>query len=118
MAEDSQGVLQEKPEMHQLLYLEGEGDTPAVRVITEVKSKWEKLAHSLKFNAGIIAGVEVDKRGDCERACMEIFTRWLKGDPDTRQPVTWNTLIQTLRATDSSFEPLIRQLIYTLLHQN
>ncbi len=114
--EDTQAVLQASPILYQLQYLEvGEG-SGAVRVIREVASKWEQVADCLRFSPGVIAGVRENNPRDCDKACRRILELWLNGDRETRQPVTWNTLLQTLRETDPAFEPLADQLKYALLH--
>ncbi len=93
-------ILQRRPENHELHYLEYEGGSGrvVVRVTEELSSCWEKLADCLRFHSGVVGGVQEDEHHSCEAACCSILILWLQGDPDTRKPVTWATLIQAICA--------------------
>lgn len=65
-----------------------------VRVVEEISCNWEKLALVLQFRDGVIREVEQDQHFQVEAACRTILQRWLDGE--SRQPVTWETLIKCL----------------------
>ena len=58
---------------------------------------WKDLAIALGFDQSRIMIIEEDYRGRVERACQEMFMRWLDGEHDLAQPCTWDTLIKCLR---------------------
>ena len=93
-----------------------EGVTGAVRVIEAVAPKWRELADCLGLNPSKIAVVGADYPLDCEGACRMILELWLRGDRGTREPVSWSTLIQALRETSPTFEPLANELTDILVH--
>ncbi len=106
-----------EPILHELRYLEYQDDSgrSGVRVIEGLSSRWEALADCLKFRSGVIGGIKKNNPCDCDAACREILNLWLRGDRETRQPVTWDTLIQTIREIDSKFDSLADKLTRALL---
>ena len=60
-----------------------------MKVIEGVAAEWEELAKALHFDSSVIEHM----RGT-EYACWDILWRWLEGE--TRQPVNWDTLIESL----------------------
>ena len=60
-----------------------------MKVIEGVAAGWEELAKALHFDSSVIEHM----RGT-EDACWNILWRWLEGE--TRQPVNWITLIESL----------------------
>ena len=72
-------------------------DGRKVRVIERVAPDWKDLAIALGFDQSRIMIIDEDCRGRVERACQEMFMRWLNGEHDLAQPCTWDTLINRLR---------------------
>ena len=72
-------------------------DGRKVRVIERVAPDWKDLAIALGFEQSRIMIIDEDCRGRVERACQEMFMRWLDGGHDLAQPCTWDTLIKCLR---------------------
>ena len=83
----------DRPNLYQLQKIEGQGGR-TVKLIEQVAPFWDQLACSLHFRPAVIQAIDRDHR-KCERACMDMSTRWLEGS--ARQPVTWKTLIAALR---------------------
>ena len=102
-------TLAKKPTFHQLLWLRGR-EEKTVKVVEEVAAKWELLAYALHFSPAIVETIRRDKLHECVPACQEILHRWLNGE--TRQPVSWQTLINSLR--DCDFNTLADDLLATL----
>ncbi len=113
-------ILQRRPENHELHYLDYEGDSGpvVVRVIEELSSCWEKLADCLRFRPGVIGGVKLDDPHSCNTVCCRILILWLQGGADTRQPVTWATLVQAIREVGSNFDSFADRLTCALLHSS
>ena len=85
----------DKPKFHHLKLFKGK-DGNTIRVIKTDASKWDEVAYSLHFKRQVVNTISRDDPQD-ESACEEVLDRWLSGDLTTRQPVTWATLIQSLR---------------------
>ncbi len=115
LTEEKRALLQETPFLHQLWHLipEGQPSQRGVKVIEVVSHKWQCLALSLRFEKHLIRIIETNYRNDCEAACRDMFRRWLQGRDDTRQPVTWDTLIRSLYET-GTFETLGNKLVHVL----
>ena len=71
-------------------------DGRKVQVIERVAPDWIYLAEVLGFDHFRIMIIYEDW-GREERACQEMFMRWLDGGHDLVQPCTWDTLIKCLR---------------------
>ena len=82
-----------QPKLYQLQRLEGRGGN-IVEVIDKTAASWEKLALALHFEGHILEIVNRDHTS-VVRACQDVLSRWLRGE--ARQPVNWNTLIESLR---------------------
>ena len=92
-------VLSSLPiELHQLELLEENGST--VRIINTVASKWDRIAIRLHFSGHDISRIERDHEKSVVRACQTMFSEWLEGKG--RKPISWNTLIKTLKEADYS----------------
>ena len=65
-------------------------------MIEEVAAEWEKLALALHFQTFVIDIVRRNTFHRTEDACREVLQRWLEGQEETRQPVNWATLIDSL----------------------
>ena len=64
-------------------------------MIEEVAGYWEDLARALHFESSVIEHIG-DMFFQTEDACREVLRRWLEGQGETRQPVNWATLIDSL----------------------
>lgn len=60
---------------------------------------WKDLACFLDFPHHIIKVIEKESDGP-EAAFDELIHRWLNGAEDTRQPVSWNTLLLALEEAE------------------
>ncbi len=78
-----------------------------------VSPEWKKLALCLDFEEHVIRTI-ASNHPACEAACRDMFERWLQGRHNTRQPVTWETLITSLYEADSSFRNLADKLVAAL----
>ena len=58
-------------------------------------TEWEELAKALHFESSVIEHVSHTLH-QTKDACQEILRRWLEGQEETRQPVNWDTLIDSL----------------------
>ena len=65
-----------------------------MKVIKKVAVDWTKVALCLEFDSSVIRVIEYDYPHMTERACEEMFERWLSGE--ACQPITWKRLIQAL----------------------
>ena len=84
-----------------------------VKIIEQVASQWEQLAYALQFSSAVVKTIERDNTKDCTAACTELLHRWVCGAEGTRQPISWATLIESLR--DCDFTVLARDLDNVLL---
>ena len=64
-------------------------------MIEEVAESWEYLARALHFESSVIEHI-TDMFYQTEDTCREVLRRWLEGQEETRQPVNWATLIDSL----------------------
>ena len=64
-------------------------------MIEEVAGYWEDLARALHFESSVIEHI-INIFYQREDTCQEVLLRWLKGQEETRQPVNWATLIDSL----------------------
>ena len=62
-------------------------------VIPTVASKWRELSDLLEIDPNVTANIEEKTKGDPEKACREVFTRWLKGEGGNP---TWEELLDAL----------------------
>ena len=67
-----------------------------MKVIESVAAQWEHLALALHFEGRVIDSVKRNNFYQTEDACREMLRRWLEGQGETRQPVNWATLIDSL----------------------
>ncbi len=103
VGEEVKAALQKAPELHQLHYMEVKDSSgvSAMQLINEVAHQWEKMALSLHFKDYTIQSISKNHPKDCEAACLDMFTKWLLGNPDTCQPIAWQTLIESIGETNS-----------------
>ena len=85
----------DRPCLQKLHYLQGRGGR-RVRVIESVATNWEYLAQALHFEDGVIETVRRDAYNRAEDSCQEVLRLWLEGQAESRQPVNWGTLIDSL----------------------
>ena len=67
-----------------------------MKVIESVAAQWEQLALALHFGSSVIDIVKRNNFYQTEDTCREMLQRWLEGQGETRQPVNWATLIDSL----------------------
>ena len=82
-------------------------------MIEGVAANWEELAYALHFTPSIVRTIRRDNPQDSVSACEEILYQWMSGCEGTRQPVTWKTLMESLR--DCDFSTLADDLTNALL---
>ena len=85
------------PRMYELQRLKL-GGGKAIRVIKSIAYKWEQLAYGLHFGPEEVETIRRDTFHQTEPACEEVLGHWLRGEH--RTPVTWGTLIQSLKDAD------------------
>jgi len=85
----------DRPEMWQLQSFVGVSGRP-VRVVENVCAVWKKLSLALQFHGGVISAVEQSQHFQVEAACLTMLQRWLDGEGQLLQPVTWKALIGCL----------------------
>ena len=73
-------------------------------MIEEVAGYWEDLARALHFESSVIEHMFYQR----EDVCQEVLRRWLGGQEETRQPVNWATLIDSL--TEAGFVDVAEDL--------
>ena len=86
----------DQPKLHELQLLE-DINGMTCRIIERVGPDWKDLAIALGFSQSIVMLIEEDCQGRVDRACQEMFMRWLAGGYYLAQPCTWDTLIKCLR---------------------
>ena len=69
-------------------------DEREIKIVTEVAGMWEWMAGRLGLSDPEVIIIQRNHPNDVESACTDMFRRWLAG---RRQPVTWQTLINSLR---------------------
>ena len=80
----------------------------------EVAAHWHDFAIALGFKPHIIKIIEQQTRCNPEDACREMFFRWLHGDKSL-QPVTWKTVITSLRRINlNSLAEIVNEILITL----
>ena len=114
LEEEKLATLQQYPKFFQLrdLTKTTEQGEVSVNVIEEVSGRWQDLARCLEFKAREIQKIEKDYKY-VDDACRAILDMWHQGYPNTREPVTWKTLIHTL--CDAGFEDVADRLLKILL---
>ena len=66
-------------------------------VVNQVASKWEGIALYLGMRQSVVEIVLKNIPRNCERACREMFRRWLAGGENTGdKPRTWGTVLKAL----------------------
>ena len=91
-------------------------DGKTVRVIEEVSAKWKDVAIALRFDIHKLNNLESDAQHVSECACREMFIKWLDKREDLRRPITWATLIQSLK--DAQLVKTAEKLKYVCLNLN
>ena len=86
-----------------------------MRVIEEVSAKWKDLAIALRFDSYRLKSLENNVQHTSEFACRGMFIRWLDRREDLRRPVTWATLIQSLK--DAQLATIAEKLKYVCLNR-
>ena len=69
-------------------------DEREIKIIREVAGMWEWMAGRLGLSDTEVIIIQRNHPNDVESACTDMFRRWLAG---RGQPVTWQTLINSLR---------------------
>ena len=64
-------------------------------MVEAVAVEWAELAKTLHFDSSVIEDVR-ERFPQPEDACQEVLWRWLDGQEGARQPVHWDTLIDSL----------------------
>lgn len=77
-------------------------DNKVVRIIATAAADWEKIATRLHFEGFSIASIERDCPHSVESACTKVFTYWLDGNEELREPRTWSTVIKVLKEAELS----------------
>ena len=106
-------VTDVRPKLKDLQLLK-DHDGHEIRIIERVASKWIVLAVALNFDESRIEIIEEDKGRSVEKACLEMFIRWLNGEHDQKMS-TWGTLIQCL--TQAGLDDVARTLKKILAKQ-
>ena len=76
--------------------------TPTLRtlddkVVAIVAAKWDTLAIHLGVDSSLVAIVRKNNPADCEGACRDLLTRWLKRDRNSGSDArTWRTVVQAV----------------------
>ena len=86
-----------------------------MRVIEEVSAKWKDLAIALRFDSYRLKSLENNVQHISECACRGMFIKWLDRREDLRRPVTWATLIQSLK--DAQLATIAEMLKYVCLNR-
>ena len=86
-----------------------------MRVVEEVSAKWKDIAIALRFDNHGLKNLENDVQHVSECACREMFIKWLDKREDLRRPVTWATLIQSLK--DAQLVTTAEKLKYVCLNR-
>ena len=84
-------------------------------VVTAVAANWERLALELRVKDFVSKIVSKDHPSDCVGACLDILTRWLRGEQHTGGGErTWSTLLTVLgRAGFAELERSLRREHFT-----
>ena len=93
-------MIDQKPELNELQLLETGGKT--VRVFESTASRWKDLAIALGFDGPRIESIEKDSLNRAEEACCRMINKWLDGEHDLCESVTWATLIKCLKRINLS----------------
>ena len=84
-------------------------------VVTAVAANWERLALELRVKDYVSKIVSKDHPSDCIGACLDILSRWLRGEQHTGEGErTWSTLLTALgRAGFAELERSLRREHFT-----
>ena len=84
-------------------------------VVTAVAANWERLALELRVKDFVSKIVSKDHPNDCVGACLDILSRWLRGEQHTGEGErTWSTLLTALgRAGFAELERSLRREHFT-----
>ena len=84
-------------------------------VVTAVAANWERLALELRVKDFVSKIVSKDHPSDCVGACLELLSRWLRGEQNTGEGErTWSTLLTALgRAGFAELERSLRREHFT-----
>ena len=78
-------------------------------VVTEVAANWQRVALRLGVEGCVSEIILKNHPNDCEGACLDMLSRWLKGERHTgEEERTWSTLLTALGR--AGFEELERRL--------
>ncbi len=112
---DQRAALHKIPEITQLYGIEPEEkfDQTSVGLIKEISSKWEQIASSLHFEDTTLQEIAKNNPQNHIAAFQTLLELWRQGSYNTRQPVTWETLIRSLYET-KGFKAVADKLIRVL----
>ena len=79
-------------------------------------SQWEKIALRLYFEGYSICTIERDNAHSVEAACRQVFTEWLSGVEQLREPRTWSTVMSVL--DEAELSEVATKLGEILTHKN
>ena len=71
-------------------------------IIKMVMSHWERIATRLYFESYIVDAIQRDNNHSVENACRTVFTYWLGGMDQLREPISWSTVIKALKEAELS----------------
>lgn len=82
-----------KPEMKQLLYIDGNGHKP-IRIVELVTKDCDDLGIMLDLSPAIVKIEWEVSQKEPVKKCKSILSKWLDGQG--KNPISWRTLISTL----------------------
>jgi len=89
-------ITDKRPKMNELFCIRDKQNR-RFKLISTVQTNLTALGLVLDLDYSIIPSIE-QRNHSQEASCTEIFDHWLKGNG--RTPVTWKTLLETLRDCD------------------
>lgn len=79
-----------------------EHDGSVVSVIKAAASQWESIATRLYFEGYSISTIKRDNSHSVQSACHAVFTDWVRGVDQLREPRTWRTVLKVLNEAELS----------------
>ena len=91
-------LADDRPRLNQLDCIEISGER--VRIVQKLSVDWQRLATFLGFDHSVLTTIEYDYPHMTEKACEEMFRRWLNGEAGG--VITWGHLIEALKDAERS----------------